>query len=81
MKKIYVTKRKGVTLQNLQKPSPAANGSTKICSVGNVCKGLPLPNNRSHFYNNCSQCIACSAEISKQKYAEKKENDKLFFNH
>lgn len=79
MKKIYVTKRKGVKLQNLQKP--AANGSTKVCSIKLVCGGLPLPNNRSHFYNNCSQCIACSAEISKRKYAEKKENNQLFFNH
>jgi len=76
MKAIYKTKRK-VVLQNMS----TASSPTKVCSVKLVCGGLPLPNNRSHFYNNCSQCIACSAEISKQKWAEKKENNQLFFNH
>lgn len=78
MKKIYKTKRKGqVLLQNLQHSVEKAD--TKICSVKLVCEGKPLPNNRSHFYTNCSACIACTGEISKRKYAEKKESDKIFF--
>jgi len=74
MKKIYVTKRK-VVLQVLS----TATRPTKVCSVKLVCGGKPLPNNRSHFYNNCSQCIACSAEISKRKWEEKKKDKEIYF--
>jgi len=67
MKEIYKTKRK-VVLQVLS----TSTSPTKVCSVGDVCEGKPLPNNRSHFYNNCSACIACTAKKSKEKWAEKK---------
>ena len=67
MKKIYVTKRK-VVLQVLS----TASSPTKICSIGDVCEGKPLPNNRSHFYSGCSGCIACTAKKSKEKWAAKK---------
>lgn len=70
MKKLYKTKRKGTFLEPLQKP--LAGHQTKICSIGDVCEGKPLPNNRSHFYANCSACIACTAKKSKEKWAEKK---------
>lgn len=76
MKKIYKTKRKfkgRVFLENLEKP--LATHQTKICSAKLVCEGKPLPNNRSHFYANCSVCIECTRVKSKAKYAEKKEGD------
>lgn len=75
MKKLYKTKRKGTFLEPLQKP---LTSQVKVCSVGDVCEGKPLPNNRSHFYENCSACIACTAKKSKLKWAEKK-NSQIFF--
>lgn len=76
MKKLYKTKRKGTILTNLQKP--LASHQTKICSVKLVCGGIPLPNNRSHFYANCSACIACTAEKSKKKWEEKKKSKEIY---
>lgn len=74
MKAIYKTKR-NVMPQVLS----TATSPTKICSIGDVCKGKPLPNNRSHFYANCSACIACTAKKSKEKWAEKQKDKEIYF--
>ena len=81
MKKLYKTKRKikgQVFLEVLSKPLAAHQ--TKVCSIKSVCGGVPLPNNRSHFYDNCSACIECTREISKRKWEQKKKDDLFFGN-
>lgn len=59
-----------VFLQNLQKP--LAHHATKVCSIKEVCKGVPLPNDRDHFYPGASGCKACTAARTKRKWEEKK---------
>lgn len=64
-------KFKGIVfLQPLSKP----NNQTKICSIKDVCKGIPLPNNRTNFYPGSSACIPCVAAKSKRKWAERQKD-------
>lgn len=61
-----------VYLRNLQRPLEIQQ--TKVCSIKDVCKGVPLPNNRDNFYKGSSACIACTAKKSKAKWDAKKNN-------
>lgn len=65
-----------VFLQNLTKP--LGKPDTKVCSIKDVCGGVPLPNNRQNFYQGVSACIGCMAKKSKERWAEKKKNNDLF---
>jgi len=66
-----------VFLTNLQKP--LVQHQTRICSIKDVCKGLPLLNNRDNFYPGQSGCIGCMRKKSKEKWDEKKKQRENLF--
>jgi len=60
-----------VFLEPLAKP--LVFHQTKICTIKEVCGGVPLPKDK--FYPGASACKACIAAKTKRKWEEKKKDN------